>query len=260
MSEDRRQRVQATARAAGRAVAAIHRDGRRRVLSAFAAAEPAAITGTSAAAPGATGNASNKHAVRSSAARKSRGCVKAQRLAQRSVREHCARGPVGGLSGAKRRKEAKSAAGSIGQDRSKTLINNDFYRSTPWRTVVPHGAHNPKVASSNLAPATKKYRCLPAPTVVSDMSCLLRTGCAGQTQRELAHISSTGQRKRQSFGLPFLFLFLALTSCGQRGPVVSGIFGRNGQRCQKRPSTNTATLSRPKTKSGRTTRRVLPSR
>lgn len=98
VSEDRRQRVQATARAAGRAVAAIHRDGRRRVLSAFAAADPAAMTGTSAAAPGTTGNASNKHAVRSSAAtrvaRLRQGPAVGPTVSSRALRERTGRRPV----------------------------------------------------------------------------------------------------------------------------------------------------------------------
>lgn len=52
-------------------------------------------------------------------------------MAQLSSGEHSVSGAFGGLSGAKRRKEAKTAAGSTGGDESKTLINNDFCRSDP---------------------------------------------------------------------------------------------------------------------------------
>lgn len=89
------------------------------------------MTGWSTGDTGATGNASNKHTVRSSGARQLRWSVKAQQLAQRSVRKHCARGPFGGLSGGKWQKQVKTAAGSIGEDGSKTLIDNDFCQSDP---------------------------------------------------------------------------------------------------------------------------------
>ena len=77
-------------------------------------------------------------------------------LAQLSSGERSASGTFGGLSGIKRGKQAKTAAELTGGEGSKTLIDNDFCRSGPREVVVPHGAHNPKVASSNLAPATKK--------------------------------------------------------------------------------------------------------
>jgi hypothetical protein len=80
-------------------------------------------------------------------------------LAQLSSGEHSASGNFGGLSGAKRRKQGKTAAGSTGGEGSKTLIDNDFRRSDPCEIVVPHGAHNPKVAGSNPALATTKYEC-----------------------------------------------------------------------------------------------------
>ena len=89
------------------------------------------MTGWPTGAAGTTGNASNKHTVRSSAARQLRWSVEAQQLAQRSVRKQCARGTFGGLSGGKWQKQVKTAAGSIGEDGSMTLINNDFCRSDP---------------------------------------------------------------------------------------------------------------------------------
>lgn len=61
-------------------------------------------------------------------------------MAQLSSGEHSASGTLGGLSGAKRRKEAKTAAGSTGGDESKTLIDKDFCQSDPPEIVVPHGA------------------------------------------------------------------------------------------------------------------------
>lgn len=118
--EEERQQVQATVRRTGGAPEPSDRGARsrdpKRGFGGASSVQVGPVWGRSAWNSGsAAQRVQRAHGVRRAvlAARRLHGLVKALQSAQRSVGDHCARGPLVALSGAKWRKQAKTAAGSL---------------------------------------------------------------------------------------------------------------------------------------------------